>query len=284
MRILVHNYSNSLSTQAMYFNECLKRVNSVESHLWNSTDRISTYDMFDRFKPDLFVVSYTTITRDIAKYINSNDVPTVCDITGATQEIVDTLDANFNFKFYISETYEFLNDVESKKTKIHNIYPSFDVFSVTRSLPNFKLPVALICAKQNEVLEKLCSEYQSYHKINILGEEEGFDLVEKVATLSGLYSRYNKVVICDDVNISCSQVFFDALMRSENVYATVPTNQKTLFHKFLSTIFTESDADDPVEGMKKQVQEQHTCFHRTLRLLDLLENKEGYEELKGVLS
>lgn len=278
MRVLIQNYSDTMTTQPMYLNQCFKITGTAQTHLWNVQDPISAYDMLDRFSPDVFVTSYKTINKDIVKYLGQRKIPTVCDISGADQEIVSQLDSMIESMFYITENYSFLSDIKSKN-KIHRLYPALDAFSIPRSLPEFTIPVALICAKENEDYNKYKEEYDSYHAINIAGQEEGFDLTENVATLSSLYAHYDKVIICDDIKVVSSQIFFDSLIRSKSVFSKVPDAQKELFNEFLSTMFEEEETDDLLGGVKRQVGKKHTCFNRASQLMELLGNQEAAQKL-----
>lgn len=278
MRILIQNYSDTMTTQPMYLHQCFRATEAAQSHLWNVKDPISAFDMLDRFNPDVFITSYKTINKDIIKYLGQRKIPTVCDITNAAQEVLDQLDNMIAPLFYITENYNFLSDVKSRNV-INRLHPALDVFSIPRSLPDFTVPVALICANANDDYKSYCEEYDSYHKINLAGQEEGFDLTENLATLSSLYQHYDKVILCDDIKVITSQVFFDSLMKSKNMFSKVPESQKELFNEFLSNMFEEEETDDLLDGLKKQIAKKHTCFSRASRLMELLNNQEAAKKL-----
>ena len=71
MKTLIHNYSSGLSTEPMYFNQCLTEC-GVESHLWGDPN-VSAFDMFDAINPEIFISHYRFLTNDIIKYIRQNN-------------------------------------------------------------------------------------------------------------------------------------------------------------------------------------------------------------------
>ena len=91
MRVLIQDYSSPSSTEPMYLCQSFNSV-GITAALWNS-DRVSAYDMFDSFQPNLFIAHFTKITSDCIKYLSQNQhVKAIINMTGAQQNHVEQLD------------------------------------------------------------------------------------------------------------------------------------------------------------------------------------------------
>jgi len=273
VKILIQNYSNNLTTRPMYLNECFQRTDGVESFLWNpSFDKV--YDTIDKVRPDVLLTSYATLNEDLVKYLNTNKLRVVCDITGAKQDIVSQLDSMIPADFYITENFEFVQNVESKRT-IHRVYPCHDMFLSPRDFPAFD-GVGLVATKENEQLVQEKSQHQYHHTIHIGKGDEKFDMSVYITLLANLYDKYNQIILCDSINVATSQLFFDGLARSQKFSVKLPPEETDLFPQFLKMVFEEEQPDvlDLLGAIKQQVMTNHTCFNRAKELLDLLGKKD----------
>ena len=92
MKMLIQNYSSGLSTEAMYFNQCL-REGGLESHMW-ADGQISAFDIFDAVKPDIFISHYKFITTDIIKYLKqAKNIPMVLNVTGTNEQEIQQIES-----------------------------------------------------------------------------------------------------------------------------------------------------------------------------------------------
>ena len=71
MNILIDNFITQVSTQSLYFYHELKKNNNIETYYWPSKN-ISTYDIFDDTKPDLFISHCASLNYELASYLDDN--------------------------------------------------------------------------------------------------------------------------------------------------------------------------------------------------------------------
>jgi len=288
MKLLIQNYSNSCSSQPMYFNECLSRA-KVESKLWDLNDPVSVYDKLDLEKPDIIIASFQTVRQEILSYLKSNNsMKIVFDITGINQDILDNLELlieneHIDCPFFISQDYKFLTTAKAKKTKTINLLPSCDIFGYQTPVPDFHVQAAVISNKLCDKFTESCEHYESYHKVLLADNPDpSFDLQANVINMNSLYQKYDEIVLTGDVNFTCSQVFFDGFVKSKKLTVKVPDEQKDLFNQVLATLFYEEGNEPSLENIKSQIIKNHTCFTRSSQLASALGDKIASEALAKV--
>ena len=115
MKILFHNYTTPLSTEARYLHAALNSV-GMQAEAWINP-QISAYDILDGYQPNVLVSHYTFLTNDIVKYLaNNKGIDLVLNVTGADKQAMSAIEglsdsANIPFVF----TNNYANDEKSSK-------------------------------------------------------------------------------------------------------------------------------------------------------------------------
>lgn len=280
MKILFHNYTNSLSTEPLYLFHALQQA-GVESSMW-SDQRVSAYDAFDSQKPDVFVTHFKTFTNDIFTYLkNSRKCDLVLNVTGASQQQLASIEAALNenqIKCPVIFTNSFSKKLQTNLNLV-DIYPAADIFNLSqKGQADGSLEEAVISNKFDENVENYIGQKEVFHLLYIT-EDEGdpnFDARVNVRLLPRMYQMYKEVTLVGDSDLCCSQLFFDAALNANRL--NVRNKDQEEFNKMLSNVFsdTSTGADvDIVKELKSQIKSRHTPFHRAWRLMKFLGNKDA---------
>lgn len=281
MKILFHNYAHALSTEPLYLHNALVKT-GINSVLWANRE-ISTYDIFDTQKPNIFVTHFQAFTHDIMSYLKENNsCEIVMNVTGASQSQVDLIEQTFS-EYKLKCPFLFTNDFDSKiKSKLNLItmYPAADIFNMDYGpFRDVGVPEAIISNKFDEKVENYIANKEVFHLLYITGEEldSHFDMRVNVQTLPQIYKIYQKVVLIGDNDICCSQLFLDMNLSCKKV--EVQSENQDGFKKMLNEMFVESDNENIQEEIKSQIKSKHTPFHRASRLMKHLGNSDAMKQI-----
>lgn len=286
MKILIENYSSSLSTEPMYLNFCFNQTNSITSSVWN-TNNFSTFDALDYFTPDVLLCHYkTSALNDVFKYLSKSKKKTelVINISGAQdghiQILEDIIEKNkIESPFFISNFHEKIYSPKSKK-KVLNLLPAVDLFLPKQNVPKFAIDAAII-SNNKELSEKVTKDYNTYHKIGVDVNDEYYDFIGDIINMNSLYEKYDKVVLAADLPTIFSQLFFDAMYKSKKVI--LKSDDTSKMDDVLANIFeASSDDEDIATSIKNQIKNKHTCFNRTERLARALKLENAAKILKNI--
>ena len=276
MRILIQNYASPISSEPLCLNQTFSTAEGIESHLW-SPNAMSVFDVFDKFKPDIFICHHLGISNEIISYITENNkVKLVVNITNIDEQNLSMLekiltDNKITCSLMFSNNYDFIDQCKPKAFKYEKILPCADIYFAPSDVPDYKLQAGMIASSQSEELTKLEERFDSYHKMKIgVEQDDNFDINTNVIMLASLYGKYEEIVICDSVDVAFSQIFFDAFLKSEKVSVKLPKDQQHFFTKALSEIFNEEEGDDMLDKIKNQIKENHTCINRARQLLEAI--------------
>lgn len=277
MKILIQNYSSPISSEPMYLNQTFQMTEGIESMLW-SPNSIGVYDVFDRFKPDVFVCHHLGLSQEIVTYLASNPgIKLAVNITNISQENLDAIEKLFtensqdgiDCKIMFSNNYDFVQQAKPKTIRYEKILPCADVYFLNNQVPEYSLDAAIIASRVNEKMGQAEEKFTSYHKMKLGAEQDdNFDMNVNVMMLAALYGRYEEVVICDSIDIAFSQVFFDAFLKSKKVSIKLPESDEKFFTMALSEIFEEEGDENLLENIKDQIKKNHTCVNRARTLLE----------------
>jgi hypothetical protein len=284
MRILFHNYSTAISTEPLYLSKALKFAD-VEAAVWSNA-RVSAYDMFDGFKPDVFVTHFQHFSNDVLTYLkNNNKFDVVLNVTGATESQLKYIESCFNENsikcpFIFSNSFD---DSPKTKLKFITMYPAADIFN--RSDDKFMdhgVPEAIISDNFSENLENLIGEKEVFHLLYITEKEldSHFDMRVNALTLSRYYNQYPKITLVGDKNLCCSQLCLDLALNAKDF--EVKCSDVIAIHDMSGLLFSQSENDNVKEEMKNQIKAKHTPFHRAWRFMKYLENKEAMSNLEKI--
>jgi len=288
MKTLVQNYSSNLSTEPMYINKCLLEC-GLESHLW-ADPNMSTFDVFDSIKPDIFISHYKFLTNDIIKYFNQNqNIQMILNVTGVNEVEMESIEQTFDQNnirtpFVFTNLYDFSHNIKPKKIKLVNIMPAADIFLPITPTPSFKIDLAILSTDTNEMIDMAIENKEIYHLLSLGAENENFDLPVDIRSMVGLYDKYEEIILIDDVNIVSSQILFEASLRAKKVSVRVNKNQQSILDKILATLFhAEDNQKNLSEIIRNQIKRKHTCFNRTARLTRFLKNEEATKKLQSII-
>ena len=291
MRILIQNYASMLSTEAMYLAKSLELAEQ-DVYLWQDPN-LSTFDVFDQFKPDVFLTHYQFMSDDTIKYLSQNNrIQCVMNITGINDEnmeiIEGVVDTNkINCPFVFTNAHNILPLPKAKKIKVNSILPGLDVFLPEEDYPKYKLDLGVIATEINEQIDKYVEDKDTYHLLKLTAQSErdkNFDMPVNIMSLRSLYSRYKEVMFATGMNIIFSQLFYEAITHADRVTFKLQAEEEPVLNEFLTSTFKEEKTDDLGAALKKQVKSRHTCLSRAARFCKFIKNSDAQskqERLKG---
>ncbi len=286
MKTLIHNYSNQICTEPMYFGRSLEMAGQ-QAHVW-SDPNISTFDMFDSFQPDVFITHYRLLTHDIIKYVSSSNkkIQLVFNITGATEEqikIVEALkeDHNLDMPFIFSNVPDSISHPKSQKIKTVNIMPCADIFLPKTSTLDYHIDCAVVGLDMNDMVRQSCENRDTYHTF-CLGHDpdKQFDSQISLQDLINIANKYNEVTLAGGVDLILSQALFEATLHSNKVSMKTDEQSQHIVDKFLASIFHDEGDGNLGDIIKGQIKRKHTCINRSARLCKFLKNSEAQATLE----
>mgnify|MGYP005990936569 CR=1 FL=1 len=299
MRVLIQDYSNPDSTEAMYLCQSFNSV-GVESTLWNS-DRISAYDVFDAFRPNVFIAHFSKVTNDILKYLcQDKSIRVIFNMSGAQQHHVDQLDGiirelGLNCPFVFTNTTKDMNKLKSSAVEVTDLPLALDVFSLQmkHAMPEFDLDFGIItnydCKNR---LSKMFEECNGYHFLSTSSNlTDKLDITAPELQLQSLYSKYKKILIARDDQV-IPQSIFSAVYQGAKVYykAKYETQSEVTLQSIQKLFRVEGSFDVDKNFDHKKVKSNllanHTCYNRAQKIsakLGLEEIKSKFDEKIGEL-
>jgi len=294
VNVLIQNYTSDIVTEPLYLHNCLKQV-GVNAQLWGAN--LSVYDAMDSAKPDILILHYKSMSTDLLKYLKNNKhfkTDVVMNITGASQDDFTKIeqilkDNNIHVALYFNNIHESIQKIFSIKSKVISLLPGADVFlnAYDKDL-TFHVEAAVISMNSPDLMKEIAAQYPTCHKLKFLGgatPDPDYDLPVTIMNLSGLYSRYDKVILADTPNVIFTQLFFDAALRS-GVIVRTPEGQQTVAATILADLFNLSKVKDPAtipDVVLGQVVKKHTCYNRAQRLARQLKLTDVSDQLQTMV-
>lgn len=283
MKILFHNYSNKISTEPLYLHYALKQA-QVESEIWANSE-ISAYDMFDSYKPDVFVTNFQTLDNNTFTYLKKNSgCDLVLNVTDASQSQLNSIELAVKDSG-IKVPFVFTNRKKPNiKTdlKLIDLYPAADIFNTSRNRgQSCGVPDAIISDNFDENVDNYICEKSVFHLLYVTDKhsDANFDMRVNAKTLPQLYGIYERMTLIGDINLCSSQLFFDMILNCNKVQ--VKCSDQEAFNKFIASIFNSDvspDVDVELE-VRNQIKSRHTPVNRAWRLMKYLENKDAMTKL-----
>jgi len=294
MKILIHNYSNELSSEPSYLYHALARC-GVETYVW-ADPTVSAFDVFDTVKPDVFITHAEMVTPDIVKYLKqSKNIDMAMNVSSMTDQQLKNVEDFFS-DGSINVPLVFSNNLSYKprqKTALNlqQLLPAFDLFAITvdNKVHEPICKEAIISQKYSKILEEFLkqedlvdaveSNVRNYHLVQVTrgDKSEDFDIRTNVQSLQTLFRMYETITLAGPADFCLSQMFFDSAINAKAM--SIVAEDKDNFHKGLDEIFVDTDlkSDDRSEikkEIKKQVKQRHTPFHRAATLLKHLKARD----------
>jgi len=280
MKILIKDYSSEHSTEPHYLNTIFNMI-ECNSTLWNNN--LSTFDMFDLVKPDIYLTHFHHINKDVMLYLAENrDIDLILNITGMSQDQLQKLESIF-IDAKINPALLFVNQydppIHSKKYNIVPILHGADIF-----LPHQPKEYDIECAIFVNNKEQIKPMGDTYHCISNNSElQENADIIFPIHMLAGIYHNYNKCVIRYFNNVF-SQLFFDAAIRIPTFFDI--SNRESL-NKNLSKLLGSDEycnIDNLNSGsIADKIKSKHTCLHRAKSVLSQLPCKQYLDNLQDII-
>lgn len=288
MKILFHNYSNSLSTEPAYLSQALNQC-GVQAGFWGDPN-LSAFDALDSAQPDVLISSRLTLTKDIMTYLAQTNVELVLNITGVMPNqlkmMLDSLKSSqIKVPFVFSNSFDYVK-LDTGDVKCHRIYPAADIFNLQPPREPI-LDECIISPKFDENVENYVANLGPHHLLYLA---EGklippFDLVGGILNIRHLYQLYKKITVFGGADFCSSQLFFDANLRAHNTAFNVPQNEVENWNSVLKTCFVEDagwDSENIQPVIKAQIKARHTPFHRAWTLMKHLKYKDGMQKVESV--
>ena len=185
------------------------------------------FDMFDTFKPDIFIAHAGALTADILKYLVSNRrIECIFNITGSQQENLDALDTlvkqnGIRCPFFFTNQPESLNSLLQRNTKLISVMHGADIFLSEQpvDIEEYKIDLGVFTNYDiKDRLNEFFSEYESYHVISSLEDLSGVvDVVVPPIGIHKIYGNYSRNIIATE-NLCVPQSLFDSLLYGNKTY------------------------------------------------------------------
>ena len=293
MRILIHNYTSIISTEPMYFCKSFE-ITGHEAHLWSDAS-ISTFDMFDSFKPDVYLTHFEFLTNDAIKYLSQNkQIQLIVNCTGMTTDKLKILESKveeggINCPFLFTNAGAVLPYAKPEKLKMESILPGLDVFLPPQVFPDFKIDLGLVALESSKQIDEYTKGRETHHRLKLTHMSERdkhFDMPVSILSLRGLYDKYNEVMFATPMSIVFSQLFYEAAFHADKVSFKVEDEEQPLFDQFLASVFKEEETDNLSQTLKSQIKSNHTSISRAARLCKFMKDSETklkLEKMRGTL-
>jgi len=270
----------------MYLARCLEVVGQ-DVYLWNDPN-MSAFDIFDSFKPDVFLSHYQFLTEDQIKYLSRNkNIQCILNVTGVDSPILTNIENAFrengvNCPFVFTNAHTVLPQPKADKLKVHSILPGVDVFLAHEEIANFKLDVGVIATEPSKEIEEYVSNKDTYHllKLTVSPErDKNFDIPVNIMSLRSLYSHYKEILFATGMNLVFSQIFYEAIGHADKVTFKLMDEEEELWNKYLLSLFKEEEGDIS-DVLKGQIFSRHTCVRRAARFCRYLKDSETKSKLE----
>ena len=299
MRVLIQDYSSPNSTEPMYLCQSFNSI-GIQAALWNS-DRISAYDIFDSFQPNLFIAHFTRVTSDCVKYLTQNQhIKCALNMTGAQQNHVEQLDGiirntGLNCQFIFTSTPKDMNKLKSTVVEVVELLPAADIFAAaTQPKPqDFDIENCVITNYDSRSRFSSQLEGTSHHFVSNEAElTEHIDITAPELNLQALYPNYKNIIISRD-DQSIPQSLFSGIYHGANVfYKGKYETQAQVVMSALQNIYRgvegcfELGESFSHKKIREETIKKHTCFNRAQKVcakLEWHEIKQKFDEKIGEL-
>lgn len=264
MNILIDNFITQVSTQSLYFYHELKKNTNIETYYWPSKN-ISTYDIFDDTKPDLFISHCASLNYELASYLDDNknkDIIIALSTSGINPKKLIELEAEFSKDMQFKVFFFGRQNIKLSRSKNIIVNDCVDDNTKTNDYKH-RIPLGYHIKDS----QGFPSESSSYHTMSNVMKEVDVSLDQM--KLSSVVANYDRLVFPNLTEFN--QSFFDALYRVPEVYYTgdsqeVDIQSEKIFGQSLNIKNKSVDFD----AVKKVVSEKHLPKNRIKTLLSQL--------------
>lgn len=278
MNILVHNYSNENSTEALYLNTAFNAA-GCRSTLW--PHHISTFDMFDMTRPDLYITHHKALSMDLVLYLQqASNIDLVINITGLNQQNLTNLeDKLYEYKIkprlYLVNHYD--HDLKSKYSTVMSLLHGADIF-FGKGIKQYSIEYAIMVNDKSQ----LTGFGSTYHYLsNSENLVNNVDICLPIHQMSQLWGNYGAVIF-KYFDGTMPQCFYDAAYYNNNIFFDLEDRQ--LLDSTLSKMFgngTHCNSEVTQSGdIAHYIKKKHTALHRAKSLLSQFSCKDQIDKLQ----
>lgn len=282
MKFLIENYSTPDSTQPLYFNKHLNETSEHRSIL--RQNNASIFDIFDTIRPDVYISSFNTLSKDALLYLQENKhIKFLMSIDGLQQQhflkledILQSYEVSCHFFFSVSgQSY-------SRKYRFVSIRHAADI-NIKQDLSIVYKAEKCIIVNKDDPSRNYKKDYNgTYHVItNNQSLLKKSDAYLPITLMPSIYNMYEEIIFTD-IGSELPQSFFDALYYGKRVYYDIKNEniaQKiddAVSHIFGVNNVLNYNAPNKLEdfsAVKNIVNEKHLSTNRTKTLLSQLPQK-----------
>ena len=169
MNILVDHYLNKQDSQSVYLYKTLKSMKNLNTFYWPSR-QISTYDIFDDTKPDIFITHVGAMDYELGVYLEDNKISDKLLILLATfnnqqkedkehfQQIEEGITSKIKKNLFLLSD----QDLELKTIKTIKMNHCADTSIIDQKL-KYQIPVAYFVDSNRDIKTE---KEKSYHYIS----------------------------------------------------------------------------------------------------------------------
>lgn len=282
MKIAIENFSTTEDTQCLYLSNAFN-VLGHESIIFDQT-KTSIYDIFDSYKPDIYITHAFRFSKDVLYYIENNnyEIDILLNINNVTPSNVINFDKFFEEK-NIESSFFFTSsgkkDIPKRNRNILSLSHAADI-----NLLNISPSIEYSIDKAIFAFDKVgTKEYNgTYHIIsNNPHIKDNVDIYLPEMSLAPLYKCYNEIIFTDFKGFF-SQAFFDAIAIGSKVYFDIIEPQKIedlnqsinkLFKEDFNLIYDNSDRLVNFTQLRNIILEKHSPLNRANSLLSNIKKK-----------
>lgn len=264
MNILIDNFLTREDTQCLYLYHELKNMENTNVYFWASKN-ISTYDIFDDTKPDIFVSHVSAINFELGSYLDDNKQKDKLIIVLSTYGVDP--ESIINLEHHIEKEQKLFlmhrGKLNTRKLKTIDINHCVDP-----NLKQMKFEYSNIdtgyFVKSNEDIKQ---ESGCYHYISNMADNADICLPEQ--SMATTYSNYKQIIFKNLGEFN--QAFFDALYYCDKVYYT-PYDKSIdeISEKMFGQVLNINNKRIDFDKVKHIIKEKHMPKNRVKTIMSQL--------------
>jgi len=276
MKIAIENFSTTADTQCLYLSDAFNSLGH-ESIIFDQTKN-SIYDIFDSYRPDIFIAHAFRLSNDVLHYIENNscDLDILLNVSQIPTNTIINFDQLFDEK-NITSSFFFTSsdskDLPKRKRNILSLRHAADT-NLLKMNPSiiYSIDKAIFLYDKIDV-----KDYgETYHTIaNDPHLNDIVDIYLPEMSLAPLYKFYNEIIFTDFKGFF-PQAFFDAIAMGTKVYFDIIETRKIeelngalnkLFKEDVNLIYSDKNKLSNFTQLYNSVLEKHSPINRAKSIL-----------------
>ncbi len=277
MKFIVDNYSGNATSQSLYIYKHISENTNHQCYLNNG--QISTFDLLDDVKPEVYISNLSVLSRDVIQYIRQNqyDMKLMINIDnvklGNILDVEEVLvDEKINFRFF--GNLSGINPTKVRKTKIFNLLDGYDSNIESSKKVWDKKINHLIVVKSDVDITNIDLEKLKNKTFHVASFESTVEIHTNVIdAIKNLYHNYDSVIFAN-LEYGIPQPFFDCLYQNckaffvSKMYGKEINNTLTKILKINGNLnFNDDDKIEDFNEIFDTVKQNHSYVRRVNSLL-----------------